>query len=107
MMLLSTLEGGVARAALQVIAPAAQTTRAPAIIRFNVLRLMICPPTVCVGVKMPPPGAQTERRSDAGSVRSWLGGRSGLTGRFTSKGIECCLKVRAVVSERGSPFLAH
>src|SRR5215472_6351167 len=76
MMLLSTLKGGVARAALQVIAPAAQTTRAPATIRFNALRLMICPPTVCVGVKMPPPGAQTERRGDTGPVRGWLGGQA-------------------------------
>src|SRR6516165_8915251 len=76
MMLLSTPKGGVARAALQVIAPAAQTTRAPATIRFNVLRLMICPPTVCVRVKMLPPGAQTERRGDAGPVRSWLGSKA-------------------------------
>src|ERR1700739_1219204 len=84
MMLLSTLKGGVARAALQVIAPAARTTRAPATIRFNVLRLMICPPTVCVRGEMLPPGAQTERRGDAGPVWSLLGGKD-LTGRLFSE----------------------
>src|SRR5262249_27600404 len=100
MMLLSTLKGGVARAALQVIAPAAQTTRAPATIRFKVLRLMICPPTVCVGVKMPPPGAQTERRGEAGRVRGPPG--EGLTGRFTS-GYLIVMRGRLVTEESGFP----
>jgi hypothetical protein len=90
--LLSTPKGGVARAALQVIAPAAQTTRAPATVRFNVLRLMICPPTVCVRMETKSLGAQTERRAGYPRTRvvragEGLAGRSGLTGRFTSKGI--------------------
>jgi hypothetical protein len=76
MMLLSTPEGGVARATLKIRALMAQTTRTPATIRFNVFRLMIEPPTVCVRMKTSFLGAQTERRGDAGPVRNWLDGQA-------------------------------
>src|SRR5262249_34664106 len=42
----------------------------------NVLRLMICPPKVCVRMETTSLGAQTERRGHAGPVRSWLGGQA-------------------------------
>src|SRR5262245_44017719 len=76
MMLLSTRKGGVARAALRAIAPTVKTTRAPASICVHFLMLMVEPPTVCVTMKTTSLGAQTERRDDAGPVRSLLRGKA-------------------------------
>src|SRR4051794_2314246 len=76
MRVLMTPWGGVARAILKIMAPAAQTTRAPANIRFNVLRLMIEPPTVRVRMKTSSLGAQTERQGDAEPVRGLLEGKA-------------------------------
>src|SRR4051794_30656717 len=70
MRVLTSPWGGVARATPKTTAPTAQTTRVPAANGFNVFRLMIDPPTVCVRTKASSLGAQTERRGEAGPVRS-------------------------------------
>src|SRR4051812_49208868 len=76
MRVLITPCGGVARATPRIRAPTAQTTRVPPTIRLNVFRVMIGPPTVCVGTGSSSLGAQTERRGDAGPVSPRLGGRA-------------------------------